>query len=148
MNDIELTSIPMLELLPQRPPFVMIDQLLHFDEVVTTTRFEVRADNLFMEGTVLKPCALVENIAQTCAARMGYINQYILKENVKLGFIGSVRDLRVLRPVRLGEVLVTSIEVMEEIMGLTLVRAEVKIGEETVVTAEMKIALSDIDAAA
>ena len=148
MNEIDFASIDVLELLPQRPPFVMIDKLLHFDEVNTTTCFEVRADNLFVEDSVLNSCALVENIAQTCAARMGYINQYIYKENVKLGFIGSVRDLVILRDVKVGEVLTTSIEVMEEIMSLTLVRASVKVGDETIVTAEMKIALSDIDAAA
>ena len=148
MNEIDFASIDVLELLPQRPPLVMIDKLLHFDEVNTTTRFEVRADNLFAEGSVLNPCALVENIAQTCAARMGYINHYIYKESVKLGFIGSVRDLVILRDVKVGEVLTTSIEVMEEIMGLTLVRASIKVGDETVVTTEMKIALSDIDAAA
>ena len=143
-----INDLTLEELIPQRPPFVMIDKLLHFDEVNTTTCFEVRADNLFVEDSVLNPCALVENIAQTCAARMGYINQYIYKENVKLGFIGSVRDLVILRDVKVGEVLTTSIEVMEEIMSLTLVRASVKVGDETIVTAEMKIALSDIDAAA
>ena len=148
MNEIDFASIDVLELLPQRPPFVMIDKLLHFDEVVTTTCFEVRADNLFVEDSVLNSCALVENIAQTCAARMGYNNHFIYKENVKLGFIGSVRDLVILRDVKVGEVLTTSIEVMEEIMSLTLVRASVKVGDETIVTAEMKIALSDIDAAA
>jgi hypothetical protein len=42
--------------------------------------------------------------------------------------------------------LVTSIEVMEEIMQLTLVNATIYVGEEVIVTAEMKIALSDIDA--
>ena len=148
MNEIDFASIDVLELLPQRPPFVMIDKLLHFDEVNTTTCFEVRADNLFVEDSVLNSCALVENIAQTCAARMGYNNHFIYKENVKLGFIGSVRDLVILRDVKVGEVLTTSIEVMEEIMSLTLVRASVKVGDETIVTAEMKIALSDIDAAA
>ena len=147
MNDLELTSIDVRQLLPQRPPFVMIDQLLHFDMAVTTTRFEVRADNLFMEGTTLNPCALVENIAQTCAARMGYINQYVVREKVKLGFIGSIRDLQILRPVHVGDVLETTIEVKEEIMRVTLVQAVVKAGGETIVTADMKIALSDIDAA-
>ena len=148
MNEIDFASIDVLELLPQRPPFVMIDKLLHFDEVNTTTCFEVRADTLFVEDSVLNSCALVENIAQTCAARMGYINHFIYKENVKLGFIGSVRDLVILRDVKVGEVLTTSIEVMEEIMSLTLVHASVKVGDETIVTAEMQIALSDIDAAA
>ena len=141
-------TINVRELLPQQPPFVMIDKLLHFDEVRTTTMLEVRSDNIFMEGDELNPCALVENIAQTCAARMGYINSYIYKEKVKLGFIGSIKNLVILRPARLGEQLTTSIEVKEEVMQLTLVDATVKVGDETIVTAEMKIALSDIDSQA
>lgn len=145
-TETDLRHIDVLELLPQRPPFVMIDRLTHFDNVVTTTEFEITADNLFVEGNLLNPCALVENIAQTCAARMGYINHYIYKERVKLGFIGSVKNLSVLRPAKVGELLVTSIEVMEEIMQLTLVNATIKVDEEAIVTAEMKIALSDIDA--
>lgn len=146
MTETELKKIDILTLLPQRPPFVMIDHLTHFDEVVTTTEFEVRADNLFMENGILNPCALVENIAQTCAARMGYINQYIYQESVKLGFIGSIKNLTVLRPARLGEILSTKIEVLEEVMQMTLVEATVKVGAETIVTAKMKIALTDIDA--
>lgn len=146
MTENKLQEIDILTLLPQRPPFVMIDHLTHFDEVVTTTDFEVRQDNLFMEDGILNPCALVENIAQTCAARMGYINYFIYKENVKLGFIGSIKNLNVLRPAKLGEKLQTKIEVLEEVMQMTLVRASIKVGEEVIVTADMKIALTDIDA--
>lgn len=138
-----METINVLDLLPQRPPFIMIDKLVFSDEVVTTTKFLVRSDNIFMEGDVLNACALVENIAQTCAARMGYIN-YVNHEKVRIGFIGSIRNLNILRPVRLGELLTTSIEVKEEVMQLTLVEASVRVGDETVVTAEMKIALSDI----
>ena len=147
MTEKNLEDIDVLTLLPQRPPFIMIDALTHFDEVVTSTRLTVRKDNLFIEADGrLNPCALVENIAQTCAVRMGYINQYIYKERVKLGFIGSIKNLQVLRTARVGETLSTSIEVVEEVMQLTLVNATVKVGDETIVTAEMKIALSDIDA--
>lgn len=146
MTKTQLETIDVLTLLPQRPPFVMIDRLIHFDEVVTTTQLEVRPDNLFMEADgLLNNCALVENIAQTCAARMGYINQYIYKERVRLGFIGSIKNLQVLRPAREGEVLTTSIEVVQEVLQLTLVNATVKVGDETIMTAEMKIALSDIE---
>ena len=146
MTKTQLEKIDVLTLLPQRPPFVMIDRLIHFDEVVTTTQLEVRPDNLFMEADgLLNNCALVENIAQTCAARMGYINQYIYKERVRLGFIGSIKNLQVLRPAREGEVLTTSIEVVQEVLQLTLVNATVKVGDETIATAEMKIALSDIE---
>ena len=146
MTDSELSCIDVLTLLPQRPPFVMIDRLTHFDETVTTTQLTVRTDNLFTEADGhLNPCALVENIAQTCAARMGYINRYIYRQRVRLGYIGGIKNLQVLRTPRVGEVLTTSIEVLQEVMKLTLVNATVRVGDEVIVTAEMKIALSDIE---
>ena len=147
MQDSEVERIDVLTLLPQRPPFVMIDRLIHYDEVVTTTCFTVKEDNLFMEeGGLLNSCALMENIAQTCAARMGYINLHVHGEHVKLGFIGSIKGFRVMRQARQGEVLTTSIEVIQEFFQVTMVRAEVKVGEELIATAEMRIAETDIDA--
>lgn len=146
MTDSELSRIDVLTLLPQRPPFVMIDRLTHFDETMTTTQLTVRTDNLFTEADGhLNPCALVENIAQTCAARMGYINRYIYRQRVRLGYIGGIKNLQVLRTPRVGELLTTSIEVLQEVMKLTLVNATVRVGDEVIVTAEMKIALSDIE---
>lgn len=146
MTDSELSRIDVLTLLPQRPPFVMIDRLTHFDEAVTTTQLTVRTDNLFTEADGhLNPCALVENIAQTCAARMGYINRYIYRQRVRLGYIGGIKNLQVLRTPRVGELLTTSVEVLQEVMRLTLVNATVRVGDEVIVTAEMKIALSDIE---
>ena len=148
MTKNELEAIDVLTLLPQRPPFVMIDCLTHFDDVLTASRFQVKADNIFMgDDGVLNSCALAENIAQTCAARMGYINQYILKDKVKLGFIGDIKQMKIWREARAGEELRTEIEVMQEVLQMTLVKARVKVGEETIVTADMKIALTDIDAA-
>lgn len=133
------------DLLPQQPPFVMVDKLVHFDEKLTVTQLEVREDNLFFDDGRFTASGLIENIAQTCAARMGYINKYILKTHVKLGFIGSIRNLTVNRLPAQGEILTTTVEVMEEIFKMTLVNAVVKSGEEVLVIAEMKIALSDID---
>lgn len=141
----DFEKIDIHELLPQQPPFVMIDKLLHFDERVTTTAFEVAADNIFVDDGDLNACALAENIAQTCAARLGFVNKYILKRAIQLGFIGSIRNMQVLRTPSVGERLITTIVVREEIMGLTLVDATIKTGDETIVTSEMKIALSDIE---
>ena len=45
-----LETIDVRTLLPQQPPFIMIDKLVHYDEVLTTTTFEVRSDNIFIEG--------------------------------------------------------------------------------------------------
>lgn len=146
MQDSDVKKIDVRTLLPQRPPFVMIDRLTHYDEVVTTTCFTLREDNLFMEDGILNSCALMENIAQTCAARMGFINLHVHGEHVKLGFIGSIKGFQVIRQARQGEVLTTSIEVIQEIFQVTMVRAEVKVGDELIATAEMRIAETDIDA--
>lgn len=144
-NEINIEELDIQLLIPQRPPFIMIDRLVHFDPVVTKTETLVRPDNLFAEGEYLNSCALVENIAQTCAARMGYVN-YISREKVKLGFIGSIKNLKVLRKARVGERLLTTITAIKDIMQVSLVEATIAVGDEIIVTAEMKIALSDIDA--
>ena len=138
-----MEQIDIHELLPQRKPFVMVDKLVYFDEKTTTTSFLVREDNLFVENGRLNACALAENIAQTCAARLGYVNKYILKRGIQVGFIGAVKDMKVIDTPVVGDVLTTTIHVLEQIMGLTLVTAVIRIGDRVVTTAEMKIALAD-----
>lgn len=138
-------SIDILDLLPQRPPFILIDRLVDFDETRTVTRFTVRGEHLFCEQGTLQPEGLVENIAQTCAARMGYIN-LLHAERVKLGFIGAIRDLEIRRRPRCGETLRTTIIRQEEIFRMMLVEATVCSGDELLATARMKIALSETDA--
>lgn len=139
----DLEQIDIHELLPQREPFVMVDKLVYFDEKTTTTSFLVREDNLFVENGRLNACALAENIAQTCAARLGYVNKYILKRGIQIGFIGAVKDMKVIDTPVVGDVLTTTIHVLEQIMGLALVTAVIRIGDRVVTTAEMKIALAD-----
>ena len=137
-------DITMKELIPQRPPFVMIDKLLSFDMTVTVTQLEIRADNVFCKDGRLSAEGLMENIAQTCAARMGYIN-LTKNEAVKIGVIGAVNNFEVFRTPKIGDVIVTTIEVIEEMFQITMVKATIKCGDETIVQGNMKIALMDID---
>ena len=53
----------------------MIDRMTRFDWTSNTTELTVREDNLFYEDGRLTSSGLIENIAQTCAARIGYINK-------------------------------------------------------------------------
>ena len=140
----EIKDIPLNELIPQRPPFVMIDRLLSSDAVYSVTELEVRNDNIFVEDERLTASGLIENIAQTCAARIGYIN---LNNGgtVKIGVIGSISNLNVTRTPKVGERLTTTIQLLEEVFNVTMVLASIKIGEEEIVSANMKIALTDID---
>ena len=122
----------------------MIDRLVSCDRVVTITELEIRADNLFVVDDSFVAEGLMENIAQTCAARMGYIT-LCKGEKVKIGVIGAVNNLEIIRTPRVGERIVTTIEVLEELFQITLVKACVKCDEEEMVRANMKIALMNID---
>lgn len=138
-------DIPVGLLLPQQPPFVMIDTLCRFDEREVETVLTVRPDNVFVDADdgCLSVCGMVENMAQTCAARLGYIN-YIRRETVRLGFIGAVRGCRILRRPHTGETIHTGIRVMEEVMGLTLVWATITDAHGQVLAeGQMKIAVSE-----
>jgi len=140
----EFEDIVLEELIPQRPPFVMIDKLFSFDNTFTVTQLEVRADNIFCKDGRLSAEGLMENIAQTCAARTGYIN-LISKKAVKIGVIGAVSNFEIVRTPKVGERIFTTIEVLEELFQITLVKAVVKCGDETIVQANMKVALMNID---
>ena len=131
------------ELLPQQSPFVMIDCLTKFDEKITETSFEVRNDNIFVENGKLNACALAENIAQTCAARLGYVNKYILKKDVQIGFIGAIKNLSVVETPSVGDILTTRIEVLQDIMGVTLVDAQIVCNNKVIVKSQMKIAIAE-----
>ena len=135
-----------LELLPQRPPFVMVDRLIYYDPVVARSEFTIRPDNIFCTGDGrVEEAALVEIIAQTCAARMGYREKTEPSRDgmVKIGFIGMIRPLHILRAPRIGEMLTTTVEVKEDIFSTTLVETFVKASGETIATCSMKIFLTD-----
>ncbi len=138
-----LRQIDIHELLPQQEPFVMIDKLVHFDRTLTVTETTVKADNIFVDEGYFSASGLMENIAQTCATRIGYVNKYILKKDIQLGFIGAVRNFEVLGLPKVGDLLTTCVEVKEEIFGMTLAEAHIECKGQTLVTTEMKIAVRE-----
>ncbi|MBR4052776.1 MAG: hydroxymyristoyl-ACP dehydratase [Alistipes sp.] len=128
------------ELIPQRAPIVMVDRLTSIEEGVSYTELEVRADNLFVERGVLSECGLIEHIAQSAAARIGYLFR-MRGEAVPIGYIGSVNQFALGRLPRVGERLTTAIRVLQEVYQVSLVEAEVRSGDEVVASSRMKIFL-------
>ena len=140
MNEFE--KVDLHKLLPQQEPFVMIDRLVHYDPVRTVTSLEVRADNIFVDNGHLSVPGINENIAQTCAARMGYISRSS-GERVRIGVIGAITGFSVSRTPLTGEVLTTTIDVVQEVFQVTLVHATVRVGDELIAETDLKIALQD-----
>lgn len=141
----ELRDIPITSLIPQRPPFVMVDRVLSCDMTDAVTEFLIREDNIFLDDQKLSPAGMIENMAQSCAARMGCINR-LKNESVKLGFIGDIRDCRIIRQPRQNEVVTTLVHVIEDVFSLTLAEVTVSVADEVIATARIKIALSETPA--
>ena len=126
--------------IPQRPPFIMVDDLLFDDAVITRTTFAVKADNIFLENGRLEAAALVENIAQTAAAGAGY-KALLHQEAVKVGFIGAIKGLKVFVLPALGDTLITETKLVNTVFNVSIVEGVVKRGDEVLATCEMKIFL-------
>lgn len=136
----DLTQIDIHELLPQQEPFVMVGSLVSYEERRVVTATTVREDNILVSAGHFTPAGLMENMAQTCAARIGYRNKYVLHQDVSPGVIGAMRNIRLHRLPAVNETIQTTVEILEEVFGLVLVRATVRTGSEIIAEGEMKIA--------
>ncbi len=127
-----------VSLIPQRPPFVMIDELMFTDEHRTGTRLQVRADNIFVENGLFREAGILENIAQTAAARAGY-NSQRLGEAVKVGYIGAVKNFEVFDLPNVADVLETVISIGNQVFDVTLINGSVTCNNRLLAKCEMKI---------
>ncbi len=139
-------DIDILGILPQREPFLFVDRLLHYDEVETVTAFTVPEGHLLVEDGHLTASGILENMAQSSAARIGYLNKYILHVPVRVGYIGAIRKFRVHRLPAVGETLETSIILREDVFGISLTDAVARVGEEIIAEASLKTALGEKEA--
>lgn len=132
------TGENILSFIPQRLPFVMVDKILSSGETVTRSAFIIKEDNIFVENGVLKEPGLVENIAQTAAARAGYISQ---KENkpVRLGYIGAIRNLLITGFPKISDEIITEITIEKQIFDVSVISGKITCNESILAQCEMKI---------
>lgn len=127
-----------LGLIPQRPPIVMVDSFFGIEENCSYSGLTVTSDNIFCEAGKLQEPGIIEHIAQSAAARIGFI--YTRQgAQVPLGFIGSVDKLKIYNLPEVGMKLFTEITVVQEVFDITLIAAQVKAGEELTAECRMKI---------
>lgn len=135
-----LRSIDIHTLLPQQEPFVMVGTLTHFEMTKMVTELVVPEDNIFVNDGKFSASGLIENMAQTCAARLGYVNKYILLKGIQIGYIGAIRNMQVYELPKVGDKIVTTVNIREEVFGMLLADATVMCGDKLLVSTEMKIA--------
>ncbi|HEX9509041.1 MAG TPA: 3-hydroxyacyl-ACP dehydratase [Puia sp.] len=125
-------------LIPQRPPFVMISKLLYCDESVTRTAFRVSEENIFVEKGLFREPGLIENIAQTAAARAGYMAR-MANLPVQVGYIGAVKNLEIAGLPKTGDEIITEIKIKDQVFDVTIISGTIWCREVVIAQCEMKI---------
>ncbi|MDR0507750.1 MAG: pseudouridylate synthase [Dysgonamonadaceae bacterium] len=136
-----MEQINIQDLIPQKEPFIMVEKLLFCDLERTKTSLSITNDNIFVENDIFSQSGIIENVAQTCAARLGYLNR---NQPVKIGMIGSINDFEFSGVLpEAGQEIITEISVEAEVGQVILLNASVLCNENMIATGKMKVVLTD-----
>jgi len=128
-------------LLPQGPPFVMVDKLIYSDGHLTCTSFRITPGNPLVENGRLSAAGLMENIAQTAAAGAGYAARAV-NEGVRSGYIISVKDLDIRALPEIEAELMTEITITARVADIIVISGKTTCRGEVIATGELKILTS------
>lgn len=130
-----------LELIPQRPPMVLVDRFEGIDaEGVSTTGYTVVPAGLFVAGGRMSECGIIEHMAQSAAARIGWCCRAEGRP-VPVGFIGAVSRLELHDLPRTGAHLRTRLRIVQEIGPLSLAEVRTEADGRPLAEGNLKIYL-------
>lgn len=128
-------------LLPQKEPFVMVDQLILSEQDRAITQFYIKEDNVLCENGFFSPSGMLENIAQTVAAGRGYEGAKS-GETPKVGYIGSIKNLQIhFLPLQNTEIK-TEITILNRVLNFTSVNGKIIVGTNVAAECELVVALA------
>ncbi len=125
--------------IPQREPFIMVDNILDANAEKFQTDFTIFSDNIFLEGDKLSECALIENIAQSCAAGLFLINMEKASKPLD-GFIGGISKLFVFDLPKVGDTINTDVYFLHQFANMYLMKGEVYLNKKKLLECELKLA--------
>jgi predicted hotdog family 3-hydroxylacyl-ACP dehydratase len=129
-----------LDLIPQRPPFVMVDQLTGCSEKSASGILFIRESNVLCHNGFFQESGLMECIAQTAAAYTGY-HQLSARKEVARGYIGAVKNLFIYSLPAVNTEIHSEIIVENELLGYTIVTGKIFQNNAVLAECEMRILL-------
>lgn len=135
-----ITGQELQKLLPQAPPMLMIDVLVKSDVESTITNLTINENNVFCSNGNFKEAGLIENMAQTAAARSGY-EAKINNTSVKVGYITSIKNLSINFLPKINQTIVTEVKEKTVIGNITVISANIHADKKEVAKCEMIVIL-------
>lgn len=117
----------------------MVDCLVKAEAEVFESTFEVKNDNIFIEGKKLREFALIENICQTAAAGLSYTELNSIKR-FSDGFLGSISKMVLHQLPELGALLETKVLKKQQLGNLYLMHGEVFSNGKLLIECDVKLA--------
>ncbi len=129
------------QLIPQRSPIMMVDELLCVNGDEAQCRLTVREDNFFLEADgLIAEVGIIEHIAQSASAFAGYRAIDAGATEPPVGYIGEVKNFHLSQRPAVGDVLITTITMGPTVDGVTIISGECKREDgEAVADTRMKI---------
>jgi predicted hotdog family 3-hydroxylacyl-ACP dehydratase len=128
-------------LLPQKFPFVMVDKLYSFTENALVSGLTIQSDNIFFDNGTFTESGLVEHMAQSVALHTGY--EFFLKQQpAPTGYIGSIKEIQIRSLPKLNEEIQTTVNILHEFAGITLVEISTKLNDLEIASGQMKTILA------
>lgn len=125
-------------IIPQKQPFVLISRLLAASEAGGKTAFTIPENHVLVDNGELQPSGLMENMAQSCAALMGFRGA-MLGEQPKIGFIGDIRSFTFSKLPKVGTTIETNITIENQIFDVTMIGGQIFENGEPIAECKMKI---------
>ena len=135
-------SINVKSLIPQKEPFVMVDQLLYYSDQKVEASLLLDSNNLFVKKNTFTEPGLIEHMAQTIALHTGY-KYYLNQKSAPTGYIGSIKKIEIKELPKLGDKIITSATILHEILGVTLVNVSVELKGREIAIGQMKTVLAN-----
>ena len=128
-------------LLPQKFPFVMVDKMYSFTETSLISGLKIQNDNIFFQNDSFLESGLIEHMAQSVALHTGY-QFYLKQEPAPTGYIGSIKDVEIKVLPKLYDEIQTTVSILQEFGGITLVDIVTKLNNIEIATGQMKTVLA------
>lgn len=124
--------------LPHREPMLMADEILEINHEKAVTRFEIKADNIFVENGHFSAAGLIENCAQTCSTICG---QDLFEDKAEkpgvIGFISNIKKVKIHQLPPAGSEIIARAQLISEYENICNIHCETYDGETLLLEADI-----------
>lgn len=137
-----IDKIDIKNIIPQREPFAMIDCLVEYSSKSATSILQIKSSNILVENNYFSAAGILENMAQTAAAQLGY-EAFLKNLEPPVGFIAAVKNFSVIENPAVGTQIKTIIAYTATIINIHIVNAVTYLNDKEIASAELRIFIQE-----